>query len=213
MKKNIRILLSLFFFFLFTGISNAGFMPYGIGGIKDFLDDNTYFNDYKEIASYDFSGEWQYTAIAFESGHINYISESPGGTKTFTTQGKSTATPGNFGTYDTINFDTANLYFSDGDPADVALDEFNRNDKYFRVFKLAEDSNPFSYLSTKPVFAAGTLIVGFNDNGMPQIGDSDFDDIVAAMAPSPVPEPGTILLMTSGLIIGLIGFRRKFRKS
>ncbi len=210
MKKIMRILLSLFIFFLFAGISNAGFMPYGIGDIKDFLDDNTYFNGYTEVTSYDFIGEWQYTAIAFESGHINYISESPGGTKTFTTQGISTATPGNFGTYDTVNFDTANLYFSDGDPANVALDAFNRNDKYFRVFELTADSNPFSYLNTYPVFAAGTLIVGFNDNGVPPIGDSDFDDIVTAMAPAPhaTPEPATMLLLGSGLI-GIAAFGRK----
>ena len=55
MKKFILVSLSLFTFFLFTGISNAGFMPFNIGDIGDFMD-SSYFNAYEEKTSYDFSG-------------------------------------------------------------------------------------------------------------------------------------------------------------
>ena len=210
MKKIIRISLTLVILFLFAGISNAGYMPYNIGDITDFLNDSNYFNGYTELSSKDFSGEWQYTAIAFESGHINYISESIDGARTFTTK-----FPGNFGTDNTVNFDSANLFFSDGDPKNVPLDDFQKSQEYFRVFELTENSNPLTYLSNDPVFAVGTLIVGFNDNGVPQNGDSDFDDIVAAMVPAAAihaPEPATILLLGFGLL-GVAGWgKKKFKK-
>ena len=49
MKKNLTILFSLVLIFGFGGVSTAGFMPYGIGDVTDFLGDATYFNGYTEI--------------------------------------------------------------------------------------------------------------------------------------------------------------------
>jgi hypothetical protein len=206
MKKNLTILFSVVLIFGFTGISSGAFLPYGIGDVENFLGDSTFFNGYSEITDpFDFSGTWEYTAIAFESGNINYIDE--GGLPTFTTAGS-----GNFGVMDLVNFDTDNLFFSDSDgPYDNALDDFDPADGFFRLFQLDHDSNALSYLSTSPVFSAGTYIVGFNDNGSPAIGDSDFDDII--MAAQRVSEPATMLLLGFGLI-GMAGLgRRKFKKN
>jgi len=210
-KKNLTILFSFLSIIGFAGISSADYLPYNIGNVTDFLNNGTYFNGYTQIADdFEFTGEWRYTAIAFESRNINYVSESPGGDKTFTTKH-----PDNFGEWNTVNFDTANLYFSDGNPADVPLNKFN-DSKHFKLFQLTEDSNSFSYLMTDPVFSAGTYIVGFNDNtlsgGVCWSGDRDFDDIIVAINPNPAPEPATMLLLGSGLV-GLAGFgRKKFKK-
>jgi hypothetical protein len=205
MKKSLILLFVLLAVFMVAGISSAASMPYAIDDIGSFLSDATYFNGFIEITdSFDFSGTWNYTAIAFESGNINYIREAPGGTKTFTTADAS-----NFGVMQSVDFDTDNLYFSDGDPADVPLSEFDPAEPFFRLFRLTAASNPLSYLASKPVLQAGTYILGFNDNGSPPVGDSDFDDIIVAA--NPVPEPGTLILLGAGLA-GLFGWgRKKFR--
>jgi hypothetical protein len=208
LKKILSAIFSLLLIFGLAGISSADILPYNIGTVADFLDDATYFNGYTEITNpFTFSGSWDYTAVAFESGHINYISESPGGTRTFTT-----ANTTNFGVMNNVNFNTQNLYFSDGNPADVPLNKYDPTEPFFRLFMLTADSNELNYLNSKPVFATGTYFIGFNDNGKPPIGDSDFDDIIVAAKPVPTPEPASMLLLGSGMV-GLVALgRKKFRK-
>jgi hypothetical protein len=54
--------------------------------------------------------------------------------------------------------------------------------------------------------------LGWNDNLFPAGGDLDYDDMVIAMRPAPVPEPATMILLGLGLV-GLSGFSRKMRKN
>jgi hypothetical protein len=194
--------------------SAATFPGSDIVNITTFLSDDTYFNGYTELNAIDFSGEWQYTAIAHESGNLNTVSMTTGipNSTTFATNYYN-----NFGEWKDIDFSSEKLFFEDSNgPYNVELDPFSTaNDSFFRVFQLTADSNSLSYLGSNSLtLALGTIIVGFNDNGL-SLGDADYDDIIVALQPiSPVPIPASIWLFGTALLgfAGLVRKRKANRK-
>lgn len=179
----------------------------GIATVETFLNDATYFNGYNELTELDFKGKWDVTAIGFEAGNTNQVQFKTDGNVKFSTDNTS-----NFGKYKKLNFNAAakNAFFTDttNGPIDVALDPFDidvngtNGLNYFRVFELTADSNLLDYLNNQIILTAGTIIVGFGDG----LGDGDFDDLVLALKPVPVP---AALFLLAPALLGFLGLRRK----
>ena len=170
-----------------------------IDTVETFLGDNAYFNGYDVVPAIDFKGEWAYTAIGYEAANINQVSIEQNGVATF-----STADITNFGDMKLVNFDAEGLFFkdtSDGAPINEALDAFNGS-LFFKVFELTADSNLLTYLNHQVVLSAGTIIVGFGDGYL----DNDFDDLILALKPVPVP---AALFLFAPALLGFLGLRRK----
>ncbi|WP_419810552.1 VPLPA-CTERM sorting domain-containing protein [Bacterioplanoides sp.] len=214
-------------------LASAGALPYHIGHITNFLDDTNYFaeDSYTNIdPGFTFEGQWEFTAIAFESANPNTASTDESDTygtafnkyvgneqeTTFTTLDIS-----NWGHWISVDFDNnENLYFEDYDgywkygasSESIPLNPYTNTDA-FDVFQLTEDSLSLSYLPYSTILTEGTIIVGFNDNERTKWGwnDADYDDIIIAMRQiSPVPLPAAAWLFGSALLgFGLTRYKRK----
>ena len=171
--------------------------------INGFLANSAFPGIETSVSTLDFSGEWNYTAIGRESGHTNDIDEtaSAGLESSNTLLTFSTANASNWGVWNTVNFDTDNLFFEDSDgPWNVGLDSFGvTNDPGFKLFRLTQNTT-LTYLqgnSSLSLFV-GDIIVGFNDNHLSS-SDGDYDDIIIAMRATSVPAPGSLALLGLGL--------------
>lgn len=182
-------------------------------GVEDLLK-SAYFGAYSKIDNINFDGMYHYTPIAHESGHTNILKEGVPAppdwmTKTFTTQDYS-----NWGEWEDVDFGAGeNLRFRDqNDGTNVLLDPFDSTKwagNFLKLYRLEEESAALTWIADDYTLAAGTLIVGWNDNHPKKDGmvDGDFDDMIVAM--KPVPEPGTILLLGFGLAsLGIAGRKR-----
>lgn len=216
--KKITALLAGAMLLLATGSALANQLPITGWGptttIETFLDTAYFPGGETFINSMDFrSSSWNFTAIGFESGNYNVVKETPSTPFSatlsppvaFTTQNTS-----NWGKWDSVNFSTDNLYFEDSDGGfNIKFNPyaFSTNPNGFKVYQLGSDSALLDYLANPITLKQGTYIIGFNDNARNTGGDADYDDILIAL--SPIPEPGTIVLLGAGLLgLGIYGRRR-----
>tara|TARA_R110001606_G_scaffold395664_1_gene568340 strand:- start:18964 stop:19605 length:642 start_codon:yes stop_codon:yes gene_type:complete len=211
MKKVTTVMSLAFLALTQVNSASASSLPgAGIDNITTYLD-SAYFNGYVELNNFDFSNVWKYTAIAYESGNQNTVSINSGPGWNPADASFTTANDSNFGQWSNVNFSTEQLYFEDDNPTDIGLDPFTiANSSFFRVFQLTSDSNSLSYLGGNALtLALGTIIVGFNDNGL-GLGDGDFDDIIVALQPVPIPAAAFLF---APALIGFMGLRRRAKNT
>lgn len=181
--------------------------------LEDFLSLSYFPGTEALVSNLDFSGSWNYTAIGHESGNINLV--EAGATSGFSSGVASfkTSDYSNWGAWKGVDFNTTNLFFEDSDgPHNVKLDPFtSTSTPGFKIFQLLSDSTTLNYLQGNPslVLKAGTYIVGFNDNSLAD-SDADYDDIIIAI--TPVPEPGTMMLLGLGMLGMAVYGKRRMNK-
>ncbi|MCP4310957.1 MAG: hypothetical protein GY790_06815 [Bacteroidetes bacterium] len=128
------------------------------------------------------SGTFSVAGVGYEASYFNTF--TGGGSVIF----NSSMTPD--GTWST-HFDWSTAGFSSDQGAGKA--------DHYQVYKLTETWSP---AGTGLSFDQGTFIIGYGDG----LGDGDYDDLI--IAANPVPVPAAVWLFGSGLL-GLIGYSRR----
>lgn len=137
-------------------------------------------------------GSFDITAIAFEAADTNTFNTA-GGDVLFTNDDTS-----NWGTW-ANNVDLTTAFFKDEtDGNTFILADTNA----VTVYQLTEN---WVVPALNIELSAGTLLIGLNDTGS---SDGDYDDLIFAATPTPI--PAAAWLLGSGLI-GLVGLRRSRR--
>ena len=160
---------------------------------------------FKDYDGSQLSGSYEATFIGYRAAHTNLFydtnSYDQNDTSTFFATGKShPASASDAGDSLTISTDTTK--FIDTNVSLTA--NLGSTDGYLQYYQLTSD---WTYTGKSGItlnFLENDIIVGFNDNSK----HIDHMDLVVALRPSPVPVPGAVWLLGSGLL-GLVGIRRR----
>ncbi len=172
--------------------------------LADFLSDNgVIYSAYSD----GFSGAYSATFIGYRAMNTNtFTASNANGAGFFITDedaaGSLHSTAG-----DSLAIDSATAFFSD--TTDTHPTGINLGDTQYLSYYILNDSWSYTGNSGKTLnFLKDDIIVGFGDAS----GDNDKLDLVIALRANPVPIPGALWLLGSGLL-GLVGIRRRHSKA
>ena len=175
---------------LFAGSALAGYYPTNIDTLATFMTGASY----ETYTGSPLSGAYDLTPVGFEAGDTIQFKASATGEVLFTNQ--------NLAAEFNKGWKTADLTSAVFKDQTTTLETGVNQASHVAVLKLTQDWKVGSGLTLK----AGTLILGFNDDGST---DGDFDDFILAAKgkAAPTPIPGAVWLLGCGLL-GVMGFKR-----